>query len=467
MLTLRRYLETLTAPQVRLRTLGCIDLGFDRQRRLHYYVGNSSVTFRATLGGQAVALRCYLRRQDRKRMRAIYGPAFHEEELYLYNRSLPGEWVDIVVQEWIEGRTLREEIHKAAMSGDRDTLSSLSASFDRLAAGLVSDDRAHGDLKPENIIVDEGLNLHLIDFDASFLPEFAGQHSMELGTSAYQHPLRKPRDFDERLDDYPAALISTALAAMAHDPGIYTDRATADGLLFTPGTIADDPLYRHILDDFAARGDAAHYRIARQLTLPSLRLCHIAELFAHIVAPKAADPAHKPDSEPEMYYSHGLFGYRCGDDNLIPPLYDDCFDFSEGLAAVKLASSWHYIDCTGRAVMSFPGCLGIKPIRNGKAVIIRENDRIILSREGGGIFSETKPVTGCDLYWEKYQNNFLIDYKCLYLQSIRGIIRNVRTEKFNAVGDCGTGTPGMFGRGLAAHPRGRLVPRRTTGAVPS
>ena len=54
-----------------------------------------------------------------------------------------------------------------------------------MAAALTADDWAHGDLKPENIVADNRGRLHLIDFDAMFLPAFAGRHSPELGTAAY------------------------------------------------------------------------------------------------------------------------------------------------------------------------------------------------------------------------------------------------------------------------------------------
>lgn len=149
-----------------------------------------------------------------------------------------------------------------------------------MAAALTADDWAHGDLKPENIVADNRGRLHLIDFDAMFLPAFAGRHSPELGTAAFQHPARTVRDFDASLDDYPAALISTALHALALDPTLYARYSDADGLLFTPQKIGTDAALCEVLALFERRGLAAQYRIARLLRSPSLRLPGLPQLLA-------------------------------------------------------------------------------------------------------------------------------------------------------------------------------------------
>ena len=162
-------------------------------------------------------------------------------------------------------------------SPDRECLQILVRLFDRLALALVTDDRAHGDLKPENIIVGDDGTLCPIDFDASYLPAFAGEISPELGTAAYQHPARTAADFDERIDDYPAALISTALHALAEDPTLWDRYGSSDGLLYTPQRIASDrPTGRRSL--FEKRGMAVQYRIAQLLgTHPAaLRTCGAA-----------------------------------------------------------------------------------------------------------------------------------------------------------------------------------------------
>ena len=242
MFTLRQYLLALLDSRGLTRTLGEIDVCRDEQGRPCFSAGNSAAVFRIRLGGRIRSLRCYLR--PMRHLKEIYGQRLLEKELYLHTSPETGVWVDTVLGDWIEGSTLHETVAQAAALRDRESLQILVRLFDRLALALVTDDRAHGDLKPENIIVGDDGTLCPIDFDASYLPAFAGEISPELGTAAYQHPARTAADFDERIDDYPAALISTALHALAEDPTLWDRYGSSDGLLYTPQRIASDPAYR-------------------------------------------------------------------------------------------------------------------------------------------------------------------------------------------------------------------------------
>ena len=373
MFTLRQYLLTLTDSHGLTRTLGEVELCRDGQGRPLYSIGNSAVVFRIRRDGRIRSLRCYLRRM--RHLREIYGDKLLEKELFLYTSSETGVWVDAILGDWIDGATLHEAVAEAALAHDTAKLRSLAESFDSLAAGMVADDRAHGDLKPENIIVGDDGTLCPIDFDASYLPAFAGEISPELGTAAYQHPARTAADFDERIDDYPAALISTALHALAEDPTLWDRYGSSDGLLYTPQRIASDPAYRETLALFEKRGMAVQYRIAQLLTAPTLRLFGLAELLAEAVREKPAARSGTEAETPELFVENGRWGYRTAERVVVAPLYDNGFDFTEGLAAVQLGGTWHYIDTAGRTRLSCPGCAAVKPFRGGKAQVVRNGER--------------------------------------------------------------------------------------------
>ena len=374
--TLRQYLFTLSDLRGLARTLGEAEVCRDAAGRPEYAVGNSAAVFRIRHAGRIRSLRCFLR--PMRHLREIYGERLLERALFLYDSVGPaasGEWVDVVLDEWIEGETLREAVRRAAGAGDRMRLAGLSAAFDTLAAAMVSDRTAHGDLKPENIIVGDDGTLCPIDFDASYLPAFAGEISPELGTAAYQHPARTAADFDERIDDYPAALISTALHALAEDPTLWDRYGSSDGLLYTPQRIASDPAYRETLALFEKRGMAVQYRIAQLLTAPTLRLFGLAELLAEAVREKPAARSGTEAETPELFVENGRWGYRTAERVVVAPLYDNGFDFTEGLAAVQLGGTWHYIDTAGRTRLSCPGCAAVKPFRGGKAQVVRNGER--------------------------------------------------------------------------------------------
>ena len=380
MFTLRQYLLTLTDSHGLTRTLGEVELCRDRQGRPLYSIGNSAVVFRIRREGRIRSLRCYLR--PMRHLREIYGDKLLEKELYLYTSPETGVWVDAVLGDWIDGSTLHEAVAEAAHNRDTKRLRSLAESFDTLAVGMVADDRAHGDLKPANIIVARDGRLHPIDFDAAFLPAFAGETSPELGTAAYQHPARTAADFNARLDDYPAALISTALHALAEEPALWERCGTADGLLFSPRAIPGDPAYREVLGLFERRGKAVQYRVAQLLGAPTLQLFGLAELLGEAVRQSGGGTPPDDGSTPELFVENGRWGYRTPQRTVVPPLYDSGFDFTEGLAAVLLGSTWHYIDTAGRTRLSLPGCEAVKPFRDGRAQIVRNGRRTAIDRAG-------------------------------------------------------------------------------------
>lgn len=358
--TVTQYLESVLNSRGLTRTLGEIDVCRAADGSPLFHTGNSSVVFRIRLDGRDRLLKCYTR--PHPHLEAIYGERFRPAELFLYTSPAEGVWADVVVDEWIEGESLTHALDRAAAEADKALLARLAAAFDTLAAQLLPAAWAHGDLKPDNLIWD-GRQLRPIDFDAMFLPEFRGRRSPELGTRAFQHPSRTEADFDAALDDYPAALIATVLHAAAHDPSLLV-RYPAEGLVLEPQAVVEgrSEAYREILDGLARRGDAIGYRTAQLLRSPVLRLPQAASLFAWRL--RRSEPADIP---PELAVCDGRWGFRADGRFVLPPVWDNGFDFSEGLAAVALAGRWHFIDTAGRVVLNCPPCNAVKPFRDGTA----------------------------------------------------------------------------------------------------
>ncbi|MBO5276038.1 MAG: protein kinase, partial [Alistipes sp.] len=113
-----------------------------------YVAGNAAVSFRVQYRGERKMLKCYIRTNEN--LRAIYGEAFRPQELCVVDIVGRHRWVDCLLMDYVEGRTLDEAICLASTEKER---LALADSFDRMACELLAQERAHGDLKPENIIV--------------------------------------------------------------------------------------------------------------------------------------------------------------------------------------------------------------------------------------------------------------------------------------------------------------------------
>ena len=360
------------------KTLGVIDIYTDANGEPRIHIGNNSIIFHIRHQGEHKILKCYTR--DKRNLRRIYGGRCLREELFIHSDNKHGEWVDVICDRWIEGVTLHQAITDNL--GNPDTLSALADEFDLLAHHLLAEEWAHGDLKPENIVVTPTGELQLIDFDAMFRPEFAGESSDEIGTAAFQHPSRNSDYFDKSIDDYPIALISTALHALAIDPTLAERFDIDDALLMHPKDILSgkSEALDEILHLFATQGDAIHYRIAQLLRSTTPKLHALRELISFAVA--TPDNNSTTSEAPTLDARNGLWGYRCGEEFVIPPLYNCGFEFSDGVAAVCIEKCWHYIDINGRVVLRCPHYEAVKPFRNGEAVVIENGEKKRISLQG-------------------------------------------------------------------------------------
>lgn len=360
MISVLQYLNSIEDSYGLTRSIGEISPCRDDDGRIIFSTGNSAVVFKILYGNKSMMLKCYTR--QKRDLKEIYGERLLEKELFIYS-GLEGEWVDVVFDEWIEGKTLEQTIIDAANCDNRSKLKELASKFDALSIELLDSHYSHGDIKPDNIIVDGSGELHLIDFDASYLPSMAGQLSSELGAKAYQHPSRTIETFDDSLDDFPIALISTALHALSTLPALYQKYIECDGLLFDVSNIAMDRAYSEVVDIFEHNGDAIRLSVARLLLSPTTKLFGLKNLLATDI-----DVCSK-DDELELFVESGLWGYRTTERVVIPALYSCGFEFSDGLAAVQVGSAWHYIDRDGKLTINCSNYDAIKPFKNGVAKV--------------------------------------------------------------------------------------------------
>jgi serine/threonine protein kinase len=137
----------------------------------------------------------------------------------------------VLLMDWIDGETMENYI--AENYQDNYAMAMLCYRFCKMAAWLRSQPFAHGDIKPDNIMVRPDGNLTLVDYDGMFVPAMKGQKSPTIGTKDFSHPLRTVDDFDETIDDFALASIALSLKAISLKPSLLDEYGAADRLLFS------------------------------------------------------------------------------------------------------------------------------------------------------------------------------------------------------------------------------------------
>ena len=137
----------------------------------------------------------------------------------------------VLLMDWIDGETMENYI--AENYQDNYIMAMLCYRFCKMAAWLRSQQFAHGDIKPDNIMVRPDGNLTLVDYDGMFVPAMKGQKSPTIGTKDFSHPLRTVDDFDETIDDFALASIALSLKAISMNSKLLDTYGASDRLLFS------------------------------------------------------------------------------------------------------------------------------------------------------------------------------------------------------------------------------------------
>ena len=159
-----------------------------------------------------------------------------EKELFV-DSNCEDEEFPVLLMDWIEGETM--ETYIAANYTDTHAMSMLCYRFCKMAAWLRSQSFAHGDIKPDNIMVRPDGTLTLVDYDGMFVPAMKGQKSPTVGTKDFSHPLRTINDFDETIDDFALASIALSLKALSLNPSLLDEYGASDRLLFSAADYLD------------------------------------------------------------------------------------------------------------------------------------------------------------------------------------------------------------------------------------
>ena len=155
---------------------------------------------------------------------------YMEKELFVDSQCEEDEF-PVLLMDWVDGETM--EAYIAANYHNQSVMSMLCYRFGKMAAWLRSQSFAHGDIKPDNIIVRPDGSLALVDYDGMFVPSMKGCKSPTVGTKDFSHPLRTVDDFDETIDDFSLASIALSLKAISMNSTLLDTYGASDRLLFS------------------------------------------------------------------------------------------------------------------------------------------------------------------------------------------------------------------------------------------
>ena len=155
---------------------------------------------------------------------------YMEKELFVDSQCEEDEF-PVLLMDWVEGETM--EAYIAANYHNQSAMSMLCYRFGKMAAWLRSQSFAHGDVKPDNIMIRPDGSLTLVDYDGMFVSSMKGSKSPTIGTKDFSHPLRTMDDFDETIDDFSLASIALSLKAISMNSTLLDIYGASDRLLFS------------------------------------------------------------------------------------------------------------------------------------------------------------------------------------------------------------------------------------------
>ena len=200
--------------------------------------------------GKCYALKCFTEEQEGRaeayqriaeELELVDSPyiapvQYLERELFVDSHCDDDEF-PVLLMDWVEGETMEQYVSR--LHHDASAMALLCYRFCRLAVWLRTQTFAHGDIKPDNVMVRPDGTLTLVDYDGMFVPALKGWKSPTLGTRDFCHPQRTINDFDETIDDFALSVIALSLKAMALSPALFDRFGAPDRLLFSAADYAE------------------------------------------------------------------------------------------------------------------------------------------------------------------------------------------------------------------------------------
>lgn len=288
------YIEAIKSAEDNFDELSCLRPVLNDTGQPVMTSGNFAVVFKMKdeHTGIIYAVKCFTREQEGredayrlidkelKGAKSTYLTSIRyiDKELFVDTNQSSETEFPVLLMDWVEGKTLDKYLRENL--GNNSALNMLVYHFRQLSQWLITQPFAHGDLKPDNILVREDGSLVLVDYDGMYVPAMSGEMARELGSTDFRNPHREVDEFDENIDLFSLISIFISLSVIAYDINTLTRFGSADRLLFSSNDYLDlqtSELYDYITKSFPSNGKI------RLLTDILKKLCEGLPITAKIV----------------------------------------------------------------------------------------------------------------------------------------------------------------------------------------
>ena len=208
--------------------------------------GNFAVVFKMKdiETNKLYAVKCFIREQEERQERYreiikvldeikssyFVSAQYYDNELFVDTTQDDETEFPVLVMDWVDGIPLDD--YMKAIESKQFLRELLANQFQKLVCWLLPKHYAHGDLKPDNIIVRDDGSIVLVDYDGMFVPSLRGKDALEMGTPMYRHIGRTLSFYNEYIDDFAAVKILLLLKVNALGAISYNQYATGNNVEF-------------------------------------------------------------------------------------------------------------------------------------------------------------------------------------------------------------------------------------------
>ena len=447
------FVDAVTNPSVHFKTLKNILPVFNSRGSIIMFAGNQSVVFRISIDDKYYSLKCsevpyeeiseevkgavkFIASMERD---YLVRSQHIERELSIYTQDRSFIDLSVELRPWIEGTTLGSAMTDLLYVDDSEGMDVVIDKFLTIADNLLMEDFAHGDLKPDNILITNSGKMLLIDFGSAYINQYHSSPSKEIGTIGYRHPLRDQNYYNLRIDDYPIAVILSTMLVASKSAMLFDRYNNGEFSIFNPIDVIEGKSEVFDLCVTLFKDDIIESHILNMLKSPTPALEMVSWWLKRLIEKRAISSTAVGD---ELMFDDASLKYGiCTSDKTttFPAIFDDATPVFSGHFAVKVGSTWAVVDRAAKPLTDFI-YRDVKSLDEGRVAVMQGRKYAIMNSDytmvTDYIYDDINNFHSCYAVVKRggkygYINAFgveVVDIKYDFAKNIKDGIASVRSD---------------------------------------